>query len=143
MQVKARGKLRLLNPPTKAKIANKMPVAQNLFSLAIQANNNMISILDKTKTIICKEDAIRITLTEPLVLSGHRASNGLWKVPIIQQSAPRINLDTYYYPKIANNIIPTYNNKFFWIFHYQLQHGHHKSNKNNHRYTVRCQCTRN
>ena len=108
MQAKAQGKLRLPSLPTKATIAHKMPVAQNLLSLSVQADNNMISILDEKKIIICKEDAVHITLTKPPVLTGRRASNGLWKVPIVQQSAPRINLDTFYHPKIANSVVPTF-----------------------------------
>ena len=71
----------------------------------------MISILDKKKLIICKEDAVCIMLTEPPVITGHWTSNGLWKVTIVQQSAPRISLDTYYNPKIANSVVPTLNVK--------------------------------
>ena len=108
MQAKAKGELRLPNLPTKAAIAHKMPVAQNLLSLSVQADNNMISILDKKKIIICKEDTVKITLTEPPVLTGRRASNGLWKVPIVE-SPPRITLDTDFHPKIANSAIPTFN----------------------------------
>ena len=111
---KARGELRLPNLPIIAIIAHKMPVAQNLLSLSVQANNNRISILDKKKIIICKEDAVRVTLIEPPVIIGRRASNGLWKVPIVQQSAPIINLDTYYRPKIANSVIPTFDHKFLF-----------------------------
>ena len=58
VQAKARGKLRLPNLPTKSKIAHKIPVAKTLFPLGVQANNDMICILDKTKIIICKEDAV-------------------------------------------------------------------------------------
>ena len=82
--------------------------------LAVQADNSMVSILDKTKIVICKEDAVQITLTEPPVLTGQQASNGLWKAPIIQQSAPRMNLVTYYHPQIANNVVPTYKDKSLW-----------------------------
>ena len=89
-------------------------VAQNLLSLSVQADNNMISILNKKKIIICKEDAVYITLSKPPVITRQRASNGLWKVPIVPQSAPHINLDTYYHPKIANSAIPTFNNKSLW-----------------------------
>ena len=70
MQAKARGELRLPNFPTKATIAHRMSVAQNLLSLSVQADNNIISILDKKKIIICKEDAVHISLTEPQVLTG-------------------------------------------------------------------------
>ena len=114
MQAKASGELRLPHLPKKATIAHKMPVAQNLVSLSVQADNNMISILDKKKIIICKEDAVCITLSEPPVITGRQASNGLWKVPIVPQSAPRINLDTYYHPKIVNSAIPTFNDKSLW-----------------------------
>ena len=58
MQAKARGELRLPSLPTKVTIAHKMPVAQNLLSLSVQADNNMVSILDKKKIIICKEDTM-------------------------------------------------------------------------------------
>ena len=87
----------------------------------------MVSILDKTKMIICKEDAVRITLTESPVLSGQQASTGLWKVPIVQKSAPRINLDIYYHQQIANNVVPTYKINPSRIFLYQQQHGQHKN----------------
>ena len=110
IHAKAQGELRLLGLPTKATIAHKMPIAQNLLSLLVQADNNMISILDKKKIIICKEDAVQITLSEPPVLTGRRGSNGLWKVPIIQ-SPPRINLDTYHHPNIANSVVPTFDHK--------------------------------
>ena len=111
MQAKASGELRLPHLPKKATIAHKMPVAQNLLSLSVQADNNMISILDKKKIIICKEDAVSINLTEPPVITGRRASNGLWKVPIVPQPAPRINIDSYYQPHIANSALPTFNHK--------------------------------
>ena len=114
IQVKAQGKLRFSNLPTKTTIEHKIPVAQNLLSLSVQANNNIISILDNKKIIICKEDAMYISLNKPPVITGRRASIWLWKVPIVQQSAPRINLDTYYHPKIANSVVPTFNNKFLW-----------------------------
>ena len=107
MQAKARGELRLPHLPTKATIAHKMPVAQNLLSLSVQADNNMISILDKKKIIICKEDTVQITLTEPPVITGRRASNGLWKVPIVA-SPPRITLATARQPKIEDFTIPTF-----------------------------------
>ena len=107
MQAKTSGELRLPHLPKKATIAHKMPVAQNLLSLSVQANNNMISILDKKKIIICKEDAVSINLSEPPVITGRRASNGLLKVPIV----PRTNLDTISDPKIANRAIPTFNER--------------------------------
>ena len=66
------------------------------------------------KITICKENAVRITLTEPPVLKGQRATNGLWKVPIIQQSAPCIDLDTLYHPKIANSDVSSYKDKSLW-----------------------------
>ena len=91
-----------------------MPVAQNLLSLSVQADNNMISILDKKKIIICKEDAVCITLSEPPIITGRQASNGLWKVHSVPQSAPHINPDTYYHPKIANSAIPSFNDKSLW-----------------------------
>ena len=47
MQASARGELRLPLLPAQAKIAHKMPVAQNLLSLSVLADNNMISIHDK------------------------------------------------------------------------------------------------
>ena len=77
IQAKARGELYLPNLPTKAKIAHTIPVAQNLFLLAVQANNNMVSILEKSNIIIFKADAIQITLTEPPGLIGQQTSNGL------------------------------------------------------------------
>ena len=49
VQAKAREELRLSNLPTKEKIAHKILVAHKLFSLAVQADNNMVFILDKTK----------------------------------------------------------------------------------------------
>ena len=66
------------------------------------------------KKTICRENAVRITLTEPPVLKGQRATNGLWKVLIIQQSAPRINLNTLYHPKIANSAVSLYKDKSLW-----------------------------
>ena len=74
----------------------------------------MISILDKKKITICKENAVRIILTEPPVLKGEQAPNGLWKVPIIQQSVPYIYLDTLYHPKIAHSAVTLYKDKSLW-----------------------------
>ena len=82
-----------------------MSVAQNLSSLGVQAGNNMISILNR-KIIIRKEDAV--------LLTGWRASNGLWKVPIVHKSTPRINFNACYHPAIANNVVPTYKDKPLW-----------------------------
>ena len=45
------GGLHLHNLPTKAKIAHTMSVAQNLSSLGVQVDNNMISIFNKKKII--------------------------------------------------------------------------------------------
>ena len=47
-------------------------------------------------------------------MKGKRAPNGLWKVPIVQQSAPRINLDTLYHPKIAHSAVSLYKDKSLW-----------------------------
>ena len=91
-----------------------MTVAENLLSLSVLADNNMISILDKKKITICKENAVCITLTEPPVMKGQWAPNGLWKVPIIEQSTPCIDLDTLYHPKIAHSTNPFYKDKSLW-----------------------------
>lgn len=104
--------------------------------------NNCVHIgQDKNYHIICKEDTVQITLTEPPVLTGWQASNGLWKIPIIQASAPciNINLDMYYHPQIANSDIPTYNDKSpYGISPCQQPPGH--CNKN-HSYIVPYQPT--
>ena len=114
MKASARGELSIPLLPAKAKIAHKMPVAQNLLSLSVLANNNMISILDKKKITIYKEDSVRITVMEPPVMKGKRAPNSLWKVPTVQKSLPRIDLDTLYHPKIAHNAVSLYKDKSLW-----------------------------
>ena len=58
MQAKSKGELRLLQLPTKAKIAHKMLVAQKLFLLGVQADNNMVSIPNTHKIVTYKEDAV-------------------------------------------------------------------------------------
>ena len=49
MQVKARGELCLPKLPIKAKIAHKIPVVQNLFTLAVQADIIWFQFLTKQK----------------------------------------------------------------------------------------------
>ena len=83
--------------PTKSRIAHKMPVIHNLLSLDVLADDNMVSILDKNKIIVCKDDAVQIFLSEAPVLTEQRAPNGLWKVPIIPTTTPiNANIKLYY-----------------------------------------------
>ena len=87
MQGTSKGDLPLKSLPLKARLAHKMNVSQPLLSLGQLANEGLVSILDKHKIIVCKEDAVTITLKEQPVLQGRRAVTGLWKIPLPTASA--------------------------------------------------------
>ena len=94
-------------------MAHKMDVSQNLMSLSVLADDNLVSILDKHKIIVFKDKTVTITLSEPPVLEGSRRPNGLWMVPII---TPETNptIDSYYDNAVANSAVASHNNKSLW-----------------------------
>ena len=77
MQAHSKGNLQLDNLPIKLRVAHKMPVSQNLVSLGVLADDNMTSILDKNKIMVCRDKSVLITLSEAPVLTGRRAPNAV------------------------------------------------------------------
>ena len=84
-------------------------------SLSVLADNELVSILDKKRTIVCKENVVTITLSEPPVLKGSRRPNRLWMVPITTTGTTKdCSVDLYYANAVANPDVASYNNKSEW-----------------------------
>ena len=92
MQGTSKGELPLSVLPKNSRVAHKMNVSQNLLSLGVCADDNLISILDKDKILICNEESVKIQLTKKPVLQGYRAQNGLWKIPLTTPSTGNNNI---------------------------------------------------
>lgn len=92
-----------------------MDVSQNLMSLSVLVDDNLISVLDKNKLILIvyKENAISIHLIKKLVLLGQQAANGLCKIPIpvTSLSNPLVAGVNFYYKTAVANSIQLYNDK--------------------------------
>ena len=65
----------------------------------------------KTKIFVCKDNAVKITLSEAPVLTGHQAWNSLWKIQVVNNVC---NIESCYQPKVANSAVPTFNDKTLW-----------------------------
>lgn len=60
MKATSKGDLPIQTLPPKSKIAHKMNIRQNLLSLSVLVDDNLVSVLDKNKITVCKENTISI-----------------------------------------------------------------------------------